>query len=300
MNFEQAIKTVYETYDGMFRNDVLILTEADKFLRIAAYWGDSPAWTVYNMLLLLNQRYDSLILMPENLYLDRRINIVPGAKGVSVIRLEEQTSKYSMVDLYDIRDTNANVKDFYSVPLASPRDTLKALIGALMTVDWKVTHCTAGAVNWRDWARVADCDPNCITASVIFRDPAEQEKMTVPPDRVYVNQCKDIWKSYALASLYYLDEFKGKDSFPNKYIARAELFANLMCLRYNLLESVDFVNIPEILQGMKCPLKQFRETFDDVLYLMPEMCNNMDFWIQHDKEPKDPLDVAVEEGGGGT
>lgn len=300
MDFEQAINTVYKSYDSMFRNDILILSELDKFLKIASYWGDKPAYTVYNMLLLKAQRPDALHLMYEKELLDRRINIVPGAKRVSLISIDEKTSKYTTFDLYDLKDTNCAKDDFYRIPTTDPRGTLSALIGALMTVDWKVTHCTAGAVPWRDWARVGECDPNCIVASVTFRDPTEQEKMTIPPERIYVNQCKAIWKSFALASLYYLDEFKSKGCFPNKYLSRAELFANLMCLRQQLTDSVDFENIPEPIEGLKCPLKKFRELFSDVLYLMPEMCNNMDYWIERDKNPKDPIDVAVPEGGGGS
>lgn len=294
MTLEQAIKMVYETYDGMFKNDNIVLSELDKFLRIVATFGDDAFFTVYNLLLLKAQKPDCFDILSEKDLIDRRINNkTQGATPVSLI--SQKNSQYEVSEYYDIADFDVPDRSKPRVVSANSEIVLKAVIRALFAMNWNVSHVTPISVSWRDFARASNPDPNCIVATILWRNPTKEEEATMDKERIYANICKDIFKSYALATLFYLDEFKTLDSFPNKYLPTAELFANLMCVRYGLydLNSISFVHIPKAIEGRKCEFKEFRECFDDVAYLMKDMCDIVEYFINHILNPVPPIEVTV-------
>lgn len=297
MNLNQAINKVYESYDSMFKNDTLKLSSLDSFLDIAAYYGDSQSWNVYNMLLLLGQAPEFRNLMFEKDMLDRRVYIKPGSKPVSLIAQSSETSKYEVFEMFDLTQSTAAEQAKYEILTSDSKTTLIALVTSLKTINWEIDHYTASSVPWKDWARVSNPDPECKVGYIAFRDPTEQEKATMPQDAIYTCMCRDIWKSFALWNLFYKDEFRSSKDFPMKYLPLCELYADLMCTRYKLSSHHDFTHIPKALQGLKCDLKSFRQTFDPVLVLMSESCETMDWWMDYFVNPKEPVDVTVQREG---
>ena len=295
LNINQAISLVYKSYDAMFRDDILVLSSLNKFLDIASYYGNNAVWSVYNMLLLLSQAPEYRNLMFEQELLDERVYISPGSRPVSLISLSSKTQKYEVFEMFDLSQTTASEQAKYSVVTATPHLTLYAVLASLKSIGWKTTCYSASAFKWSDWARVGDPDPHCRFAEVYFREASDDEKSQLSTDVIDTNKCRDIWKAFALWNLYYMDEIRTSNDFPHKYLPQSELFADLMCTRYKLSSGHGMEHIPKALDGVKVPLKEFRETFEPVLFLMRTMCGNMDKWVNFYVNPHEP--VAVEKGG---
>lgn len=303
MNLEQAKQRVYQAYDNMFKNNCIILEKLYNYLDIVSYYGDSDSWTFFNCLLLLDQAPHYRNLFDEKWFLERGAVVNKGEKPVSLIAINTDTHKYDVFELFDQTQTSAAGTSEYLVPVSNSRTTLKALLASLKTLNWEIIHVDERNVPWKDWARVKDEGPTVDVGTIVFRDPTPHEEQTMGWDRAYACICRDIWKSYALFYLFYGDDpisRKSDGAFPMKYLPQSELYADLMCTRYKLFDSHDFVNIPNVLQGLKYPIKDFRETFEPVIELMNDTCDLMDHWMDHFINPKDPIDVKLKDEGSGA
>lgn len=297
MNLEQAKQRVYQAYDNMFKNGVIILDKLYNYLDIVSYYADSDSWTFFNCLLLLDQAPEYRNLFPEEWFLERRAVVDKGQTPVSLIGINTDTNKYQVIELFDQTQTSAADTAEYLIPVSDSKTTLTALIASLKSINWDIAHYEARNVPWKDWARVSNEGPKADVGTIIFRNPTPHEEQTMGWDRAYACMCRDIWKSFALFYLFYDDDSRSPDGFPMKYLPQSELYADLMCTRYKLFDSHEFVHIPNVLQGQKYPIKDFRETFEPVLELMNDTCELMDHWMNHYINPKDPIDIKLNEEG---
>lgn len=300
MQLPEVLQMVEAAYDSMFVDDILRLKEFDKFLSVVAMNADwYGAWDVSNLLLYMYQCPYADDLRYEEDWQEERVLIKKGENPYHFFMMDPKTKVYEVLDMFDVSQTTMEESPLGPVVLTGKQLSLAMTCVYNASDPFYIGPVSSKAVNWTEWAKLGVYEDNRIYIMVRVPSPEEKEQYSI--DHLYYLQARDMIKCFGMFYFYYTDEENNNpvdDSALDKYKSKCDVLADLFCYRLGLTNEHDIVHFPELLDGKKPELKEFREYFESVLECFRFLANPLEtFWIPKIINPEEPVDTTVRGGG---